>query len=596
MEDLLLYFTKSAGVLVLFLGLYFVILRRETFFQENRFFLLFGMLISLLLPFLVITRYIEIPVITQQVSGNFVVQASNIPAETSHFSWMSVLAYTYLAGVLVFFGKFLIELFSLFRLLWKSDVTKRDGQFIYIETNANFSPFSFFNYIVYNPALYSASELEAILKHEQAHSRQLHSMDVFVSKLYCIFFWFNPFAWLHTKFMLQNLEFLADSAAIKQTPSKKAYQLTLLKVSGNTYSPALTNNFYNSLIKKRIVMLQKTQSTHTKRWKQLLIFPLLIAFVFLFNTEVIAKEVTNTYDNPIIETTAGDLVVVITKNTSMEELKAYKKLFKSQKITFEYSDVKFNGKKEISSISIKLSIKNSQEASGKFASIDEEAISDIQVGKRGDELFVMSKPKAVTGAYAYTFSSDDDTDGKKKKIVIRTDDNGKTTKKTWIQKENIQTVDIKKEDGEEVIIINGKKLSPAETIDIKKNGEKEIIIINGKRLDSDTIIEEEIEIKNEGNTGNVYSYSISTDTDEKEVEDKKFKIIKKKENKIVFNTSNGKEKPLVFVDGKKVSYEKFKDLDADNIKTVEVLKGESATKKYGDEGKNGVILVTTKKE
>ncbi|KAB8152460.1 TonB-dependent receptor plug domain-containing protein [Kordia sp. TARA_039_SRF] len=596
MEELILYFTKSTGVLLLFLGLYFVILRRETFFQENRFFLLFGMLISLLLPFLVITRYIEIPVITQQLTGNFVYEASNIPVETSSFSWISVLAYMYLAGVLVFFGKFLIELFSLFRLLWKSDVSKRDGQFIYIETNANFSPFSFFNYIVYNPALYSASELEVILKHEQAHSRQLHSIDVFVSKLYCIFFWFNPFAWLHQKFMLQNLEFLADSAAIKQTPSKKAYQLTLLKVSGNNYSPALTNNFYNSLIKKRIVMLQKTQSTHAKRWKQLLIFPLLIAFVFLFNTEVIAKEVTTTtYNNPIIETTAGDLVVVITKNTSMDELKAYKKLFKSQKIKFEYSDVKFNGKKEISSISIKLSIKNSQEASGKFASVDDEAISDIQVGKRGDELFVMSKPKAVTGAYAYSFSSDDN-DGKKKRIVIRTNDDGKTTKKTWIQKENIETIDIKKEDDKEVIIINGKKLSPAETIDIKKNGEKEIIIINGKQLNPDTIIEEEIEIKKEGKPGKVYSYSISTDTDEEEVEDVKFEIIKKKDDNVFFHSSNNKEKPLFIVDGKKVSNEKFKDLDADNIKTVEVLKGKSAIEKYGDEAKNGVVIVTTKKK
>jgi len=37
------------------------------------------------------------------------------------------------------------------------------------------------------------------------------------------------------------------------------------------------------------------------------------------------------------------------------------------------------------------------------------------------------------------------------------------------------------------------------------------------------------------------------------------------------------------------------DIDPNQIKSVEVLKGDAAVKKYGEKAKNGVILITTKK-
>ena len=53
---------------------------------------------------------------------------------------------------------------------------------------------------------------------------------------------------------------------------------------------ALANNFYNSLLKKRIIMLHKTRSNRKSQWKIALITPLLIAFVFAFNTKTIAQK------------------------------------------------------------------------------------------------------------------------------------------------------------------------------------------------------------------------------------------------------------------------------------------------------------------
>ena len=53
-------------------------------------------------------------------------------------------------------------------------------------------------------------------------------------------------------------------------------------------------------------------------------------------------------------------------------------------------------------------------------------------------------------------------------------------------------------------------------------------------------------------------------------------------------------KPLYIIDG-----EEFKgsmdDINPDNIKSIDVLKGESAIELYGEKGKNGVIVITSKK-
>lgn len=607
MDELFMYFMKSSGVLLLFLSLYFLWLRKDTFFHGNRFFLLSGMLISLILPFLVITQYIEIPFTEEAATSNafmFTETGTEVVKDVNFISWIDLILYTYAAGVMFFLAKFLIELASLCKLLWTSKITKRDGQFIYIETTTSFTPFSFFNYIVYNPDLYTEAELDAIITHEQAHSRQLHSIDVFISKLYCIFMWFNPLAWVHQKFISQNLEFLADSAAIKKTPSKKEYQLTLLKVSGNAYCPALTNNFYNSLIKKRIVMLQKNQSTHLNKWKQLLILPLLVAFVMLFNTEVIAKttkvDPTPTVENTLVKDMYGDIMVTVDKNTTVKELKALQKMFKSFDITMSFDVKKFNSKKEIVALELELKEKAGSKASAVFESNDDKPIPTINLGRKNGMLIVSSGKhvKHVANTFTYEIHEDAEDNDEKKvkyKYVGKAKYKNKKdgTTKTWIQKDDVKTINIKKVDGKEVIIVNGKEVSPDEikTIDIQKKDGKEVIIINGKELSPDEIHEEEIEIKS--GSGSNYIF-VGSDKDT-ETEDVEVRVNDGKESKIVIRNGGSDKDPLYVVDGKVVKKDKIVDLDPNKIESVSVLKGDSATKKYGDKGKDGVVEIITKK-
>lgn len=64
---------------------------------------------------------------------------------------------------------------------------------------------------------------------------------------------------------------------------------------------------------------------------------------------------------------------------------------------------------------------------------------------------------------------------------------------------------------------------------------------------------------------------------------------------VPFNTNTeGSETGTNFVDGGQTSSSRFLDLDPNNIESVNVLKGLSATTIYGEQGSNGVILITTK--
>jgi hypothetical protein len=98
---------------------------------------------------------------------------------------------------------------------------------------------------------------------------------------------------LYKKAIIQNLEYIADKKAMSQIEDKKEYQRALLKVVTHQNSISITNQFYQSLIKKRIVMLNKNQSHKRNSLKYALIIPALIGFVVLFQIETIAQEKEN---------------------------------------------------------------------------------------------------------------------------------------------------------------------------------------------------------------------------------------------------------------------------------------------------------------
>lgn len=362
MEQLFIYLLKSSALIALFFLAYHFLMRKETFFTSNRWFLLSGLITAAALPFFVIKKIIliERPKIAPEELVAYSQQSAatipNVPAVEA-FDWMQLIwfSYVFIASLLVV--RIVFNFTSLYRMLYQRQVIKIE-KFKLVNLNENITPFSFFNYIVYNSDLYSNEELQSILLHEKIHSQQRHSVDVMVVKLFCIVFWFNPFVWLYKKAITQNLEYIADQKAIEQLEDKKSYQRALLKVVSHQSCLSITNNFYQSLIKKRIVMLNTNQSHKRNSWKYALIIPALIGFIFLFQIKLIAQE----RGEPTFARNAqsgNEVRVVVDKNSTDAEMKNDAAVLKKEHgITLKYSKVKRNSAGEITGIKVEFKDKD----------------------------------------------------------------------------------------------------------------------------------------------------------------------------------------------------------------------------------------------
>lgn len=365
MEAFFIYLLKASVLISVYFLAYHFLLRKETFFTTNRWFLLAGLTTSAILPFYFITKTIVVE--HPKVSMNDIIaysqpDAMTLPLEEAFtIDWFQLGLLAYVLVCLLYFGKILTNLASLFRLLYKKEVIKKD-QYSLVDLDDNIAPFSFFNYIVFNSTYYTQDELQSILLHEKVHSQEKHSIDVMIAKFFCIIFWFNPFMWLYKKAMIQNLEYIADQKASQLIDDKKVYQKALLKVVTHQNCLSITNHFYQSLIKKRIVMLNKNQSHKRNSWKYALIIPALIAFVMLFQIKVIAQE------REIIQKSQGGVYIKTDKNSSDEEMKKDAKFAKEKfGVTLKYSKVKRNREGEITGIKIEYKDENGQKGMTQFS-------------------------------------------------------------------------------------------------------------------------------------------------------------------------------------------------------------------------------------
>ena len=64
---------------------------------------------------------------------------------------------------------------------------------------------------------------------------------------------------------------------------------------------------------------------------------------------------------------------------------------------------------------------------------------------------------------------------------------------------------------------------------------------------------------------------------------------------ILLNTKPNGEEPMLIVDGKTVTREDIQALPPESVANIVVMKEEAAIKSYGENAKNGVIIITTKK-
>ena len=588
------YLLKASGIVVILFLFYYTFLRNETFFKSIRSYFLLGLLIVVSIPMVEIPIYID--QVTSQISlENFGAIASTQFIESQSFDWIQLLPFVYLLGVLIFSIKFLIQLISLGYLLAKHQLVKK-GSHYFVETSKNISPFSFFNIIIYNSSQFSIEELDQIINHEKAHAIQWHSLDTILSHLLVISLWFNPFVWLYKKAVQENLEFLADAYAMRQANNQKHYQLTLLKTCGATYCTELTNNFYNSLIKKRIVMLHKDKSKNNSQWKYALLLPFLVAFVFTFNTKVIAQEKESKEVTATVEINAKIIELIIDKNTTKEGLDKIKQNFKDEEgLNITFKGIKRNSGNEITAI--KIDVKG-KDVSASHYSNNSEPIKPINISYdlEKNSISIGNEQKMHKSHYTYTIHEKDGKNIEVKKhkegkyVFFSTD--GK--KKTWTTKgDKSKYIELKvisegDEDGEHVWVHKSDEDDnvKVEVIEIEEGVHKIKVIEKIEHMEHPGE-EHEIEIIKEGDGENVFIIRKEGD------KAKKLKTIKKGDYIFIGDDA---ENALIFIDGKESTKEAMKTLGKDKIDKIEILKGDKAIEKYGEKAKDGVIHITTKKE
>jgi bla regulator protein blaR1 len=211
--------------------------------------------------------------------------ASRTPMTTGELVLLAVqwLFYCYLFGVVLFGANFLSQLAVLLYQSYSRPVI-RDGRFRIVEVGGNRAPCSFGNTIFINPENYDWETFNQILIHEKIHVSGRHTLDILLAEIAVVVQWFNPFVWLYRREVENNLEFLTDAhVLLHREVERSSYQLSLLRVSAPHLSWSLTNNYNQSLLKRRIVMMNSQRSSFHTIWKYFFLIPLLAALVCVLN-------------------------------------------------------------------------------------------------------------------------------------------------------------------------------------------------------------------------------------------------------------------------------------------------------------------------
>jgi hypothetical protein len=294
MNDLLIYLVRSAACLLLFYGVYWLVLRKETFFALNRAFLVGAAVLSLALPLVrVPSPFFRTVVYASELSSpaSLALPVGGALAPATQTSvLLSCALGLYAAGAGVFLVLLSIRLGRLAALARRCEGERRRGLRLIVGGPPGES-FSFFNAVFLKETDLPAVDLDRILTHELAHVRQGHSFDIILAEILTVIQWFNPFVWPYKRSLRETHEYLADRAVIAQGCSPVRYQLLLVEQHVGGRLVELASRFRTSRIKRRIAMLTKQETKGLARWKPLLILPLAVALVLAFaESRTVIKE------------------------------------------------------------------------------------------------------------------------------------------------------------------------------------------------------------------------------------------------------------------------------------------------------------------
>ncbi|WP_273565558.1 M56 family metallopeptidase [Maribacter halichondriae] len=286
------YILESIAFQLVFLVIYDFFLKRETFFQWNRVYLIGTYILSLVLP------WIKIEAFKTTVSEQYVmypqfllnIDAVSPTVEKSSQFTISMESAIFFGGMILAALYFGYKLFQIYRLRISGEVHFFPKFTRVVVSNSELA-FSFFTSIFLGDKVLE-KEHKSIIQHELVHIEQKHSWDLLFFELMRIVGWFNPLVYVYQNRVSELHEFIAD-AHVAKTHKKEQYETLLSQIFQTQHISFINQFFKTSLIKKRIVMLQKAKSKSVWQLKYLVLVPLVLGMLVYSSCESDTKELTN---------------------------------------------------------------------------------------------------------------------------------------------------------------------------------------------------------------------------------------------------------------------------------------------------------------
>lgn len=271
MMNWLYYLLEANLYLAVFYGFYRVFLYKETFYTLNRYYLISATLVAFVLPLLQVGYLNEL---LNNASGREFGNGGPATSEIRENYLFSISKAAMISYLLMAFG-FLFRLaYNLYGVFSIASSAKKQklGNITLVDLNDTATAFSFFNMLFINPSI---KEKNTILKHEMVHISQKHSLDILFFEFVQILNWFNPIVWMIKNDIQLLHEYIADDIITTSGIQKHDYAMLLIHNSFENAPSRLTNQIFNqSILKRRINMLNQKKSAGRARLKLLLTVPI----------------------------------------------------------------------------------------------------------------------------------------------------------------------------------------------------------------------------------------------------------------------------------------------------------------------------------
>jgi bla regulator protein BlaR1 len=302
---------------LLFLVVYDLFLKKETFFKYNRLYLLGTSVASFVIPFLKIEAIqqripegfrMQLPAVlignANGTAANSSILLDEIVITQQSVSWSTIALGIYSVGVGISVLFFALKLRKLYILKKTAILEKRSNHTIAIVQNTDVA-FTFLKTIFFGDQL-TEPQKSNILQHELVHVQQHHTLDLLFFEALRIVFWFNPMVYIFQNKIQALHEYEADRFVASE--DRAGYYQNLLSEVFGTTKISFINTFYkSSIIKNRIAMLQKSNSKKIVQLKYLLLIPAVCVMLFYTSCSNDTTEIVETEANL---QTSGDTEVM----------------------------------------------------------------------------------------------------------------------------------------------------------------------------------------------------------------------------------------------------------------------------------------------